>query len=67
MLTNRAVMRAAPGDDHSANRGFADQAWLPGTHVDEVAKLKEAALTCGIDIIGDRGAAQPDRFAQHFL
>ena len=67
MLANRAVMGAAPSDDQSANRGSTDQAGLSSPHVDEVAKLKEAALACGIDIIGDRGAAQPDRFAQDFL
>ena len=53
MLANRAVMGAAPSDDHSANRGSTDQAGPSSPHVDEVAKLKEAALACGIDIIGD--------------
>ena len=53
MLANRAVMGAAPSDDHSANRGSTDQAGPSSPHVDEVAKLKEAALARGIDIIGD--------------
>jgi hypothetical protein len=58
---------SAPAYDDAADGRFADQAGLPGSHVDVVAKLEEAALACGVDIIGDRRAAEPDGLAQHLL
>ena len=60
-------MGSASGYDDAADGRFADQAGLPGAHVDVVAELEEAAFSCGVDIIGDRGAAEPDGLAQHLL
>jgi hypothetical protein len=66
-LADGAVVGSASAYDDAADRRFADQAGLPGPHVDVVAELEEAALACGVDVVGDRGAAEADRLAQYLL
>jgi hypothetical protein len=51
VLATRAEMRPATGKEDSADRGSARMARLPGTEVNVVLQLEEAAFTVGIDIV----------------
>jgi hypothetical protein len=55
---------SAPGYYHPANRRLAAAAGLAGAQVDAVLKLKKPALAIGVDVIGDRRAAQPNSVRQ---
>src|SRR5579863_8539646 len=66
-LASRAVVAAAAGDYDALDRRFADHAGLAFAAVDAVLKLKEAFFAIGIDVIGDRGAAERNCFFQNFF
>ena len=57
-------MCAAAGERYALDGRRADETRLAATHVDLVLKLKEAADAVGIDVIGDRGAAELDGVAE---
>src|ERR1700690_3141673 len=59
-----AIVGSAPGYHDPANRRFAAAAWLASAQVDAVLKLKKPALAIGVDVIGDRRAAQPNSMRQ---
>src|ERR1039458_1635338 len=58
VLALRAVMGSAASDDNPANRCLAAAAGLAGAQVDAVLKLKKATLAIGVNIIGNRRAAE---------
>ena len=66
-LASRTVVGAAAGHHDATDGRSADQAGLSGAHIHEVPELKKTALAGSIHVIGDRGAAKADGFAQNFL
>ena len=60
-------MGAAPGNDDLADWRSAVAARLVFAGVDAVLKLEEAADAFGIDVIGDRRAAELDGMAENLL
>ena len=67
MLTVRAEVGAAAGDENAANRCAADQARLAGAEVDFVFELEKALLSGRIDIVRNRGTSRGDRLPQYSL
>jgi len=59
-LATGTEMGTAPGEQDAADGGSAAAAGLAGTQVDAVLKLEESAGASRVDVIGDRGAAQPN-------
>ena len=60
-------MGTAPGNDDLANGRSTVTARLVFAGVDAVLKLEEAADAFGIDVIGDRRAAELDGMAENLL
>ena len=60
-------MAATAGDDDSLDRSLADEAGLAFAAVDAVLELEESFFAVGIHVVGDGGAAECNRFLQHFL
>jgi hypothetical protein len=58
MLAFNAEMGAATGQKDSADGGGTDQARLPGSEVDAVLELKEAADAGGIYVVGNGGTTE---------
>jgi hypothetical protein len=57
---------AASGDYDSLHRSLADQAWFAFTAIDAVLQLEKTFTTLGVDVIGNRGTTQRNRFLQDF-
>ena len=66
MLAVGAVVGAAAGEDDALDGRFADEAGFSEALIDAVLELEEAADAVGVDIIGDRGAAEPDGAFEDF-
>ena len=62
-----AVVAAAAGDHDSLDRRLADQARLAFAAVDAMLELEESFFAVGVDIVGDGGSAESDRFLQDFF
>lgn len=60
------VMGSAPGNQNSTNRRLAAQAGQAGAKVDAVLELKEPPLAIGVNVIGDRRAAESNGVRQDF-
>ena len=60
MLALWAIVGSAASHKDAVDGRLAAPAGLAGALVDAVLELKETAHAVGVDIIGDRGAAQPD-------
>ena len=58
-------MRAPSSNDDPLDRRPANQARFPGALVNAVLQLKKTANAVRVDVIRNRGAAPPDRLAQH--
>jgi len=56
---------AAASDEEALDGGAAGEAGLAGAEIDPVLELEEAADAVGIDIVGDRGAAELDGVGEH--
>ena len=67
VLTVRAEVGSAAGDENPANGCPAHQARLASAEIDLVLQLKKALLSRSVHIVRDGRAAQRDRFAQHRL
>ena len=65
MLAAGTIMRSPTGQLNAPDRSLTAAAGKPGSQIDAVLELKEAAHAIGIHIIGDRGAAQPDCIFEH--
>ena len=65
ILASWAVMRAASGYQDALNEGGAGRTGQAGAQVDTVLKLKESAHAVGVNVVGNRGAAQTDRMLQN--
>jgi hypothetical protein len=52
-LAMRTIVGTPAGEDDAPNRRSANQAGLPGAHINMVLELEEARLAVGIDVIGD--------------
>ncbi len=63
-LTARAEVGSTASKENAADGGSAAAAGFAGAQVDAMLKLKEPAGSVGVDIIGDRRAAQPDGMLQ---
>ena len=59
-------MGAAAGEGDAADGSGAGETGLAGAPVDAVFQLKKAAGAVGIDVVGDRGAADLDGVAENF-
>src|ERR1700677_52734 len=66
LLAARAEMRAALADHGFLDRAAAFEAGLAFAAVDAVEHLKISTLPCGVDIIGEGGAAMLDGERQRF-
>jgi len=60
VLAARAVMGSAAGEQDAADGRAAAAAGLAGALIDAVLDLEEAAIAVGVDVVGDRGAAETD-------
>ena len=58
-------MGSAASQHQAPDGRLAAAAGLAGALVDAVLKLKEAPLAIGVDVIGDRGTAEPYGVAQN--
>ena len=63
-MAARAEVSSAAGEEDPADGGSAIAAWFAGAQVDAVLQLEESTRAVGVDIIGDRGAAQSDGMLQ---
>jgi hypothetical protein len=63
-LTEGAEVRAAPGEQNAPYGSSAATAGFAGAKVDAMLQLEETARAVGVDIVGDRRAAQPDRLLE---
>lgn len=59
-------MGAATSEGDALNGGSTDGARLAGAHVDAVFELEKATDALGVDIVGDRRAAQLDGVLEDF-
>jgi hypothetical protein len=55
-----AKVSSTSGYKDASYGGFALAAWLPCALVNAVLQLKKAACAIGIDVVGDRGATEPN-------
>jgi len=66
VLAVGAVVGAATGENYALNGRFTDEAGLSEALIDAMLELEEATDTVGVDIIGDRGTAEPDGAPENF-
>ncbi len=67
LLALGAVVAAAAGDDDPFDGGFAGQTGVAFAAVDAMLELEESFVAVGVDVVGDGGAAQGDRFFENFF
>jgi hypothetical protein len=60
-------MTAAPADYDSLDWGLANQTCFAFASIYPMPELKKSFFAIGVHVIGDGGAAESNRFGQHFL
>ena len=60
-------MAAAAGDYDSFDGSFTDEARFPLAAIDAVLQLEEAYFAIGINVVGDRRAAESDCLVKHLF
>ena len=67
LLAFRTVVTAASSDHDTLDRRLTDQTGLSFTAVDAVLELEEAFFSIGVNVVGNGGTAECDRFLQNLL
>src|SRR5437588_13055580 len=62
LLAAWTIMAATPRYDDALDRSLAHQARFALAPIHSVFQLKEPFFAIGIDVVGNAGAAKPDRF-----